>query len=1193
MVVASPVMQEYFATLEKQALVEYELARAARKKGRDPKPHVEVTLARNIGERIEGLISALYPTIANTGLANAILELEHKYDQGDWRVAFAIAKQCAHGVFITLKSREEYMDLGTRVGLAYLTQGTVSAPLEGIVGIKAKKRKDGKEYLAVYYAGPIRAAGGTPMTVSVVLVDYLRELLGYAEYDPTDDEIKRYYHELEMYNDRVSRLQYFPSQEEVQFLVKNMPIEINGSPTSKREVLIYKDVERVETAQIRGGMCLALAEGVAGRAKKLWGGLARFTDFDFSRWDFLKEFLDLQKKQYAHAENDTNETQEDTGIKVKPSFKYLRDAVAGRPVFSFPSHPAGFRIRYGRTRVSGVEAYGFNPTTGFVLNKFLAIGTQLSIERPGKGCTVTTCEVIRGPVVKLTAGDVVRVDTMEVYEKHKYDIAEVLFLGDVLVNFGAFREHKHVLVPSPFVEEWWALELESKAPDSALAERFVKSPFQEIGYDEAKAISRKFDIPLHPSFTFHWNLLSADDLRILVNAVCAPTPLQLARTDNLTLKASNELKRVLETALIPHRVSPGVLIVEHDNARALLDTLGGEDGFDAITTALARDNDASILRAKKSALTILNTVAPFALRDTAGFTLGARMGRPEKAKMRKMTASPHMLFPVGEQGGRFRSLNSAFEQGFILSDFPLRYCDACSSMTFLNVCEKCGAITKHWNTCRRCKTSTSDTFHCLPHKALSPEEKESYRTSPFERRAIDTTALVNSALEKLRVLDTNTLGNGFSTLNFLVKGVKGVTNETKTMEIIEKGILRAKNNVFVNKDGTMRLDMTQLPVTHFKPIEIGTSVARLTELGYTHDISGKPLSHAQQILEIRPQDIILPACQELPETDTRRDVLNITRFLDGLLKAVYGLDAHYAITRTDDLAGVLCIALAPHTSAGTLCRIIGFSKTQGGLAHPLLHAATRRDCDGDEVGFMLLLDAFINFSHDYLPNQRGTKNMDCPLVLALSLDPSVIDDEVFNMDVVWQYPLSFYEDTLVFKEPSEVSLRVVENLLETPEQFEGYGYTHPVDNFNNGIRVSAYKTLPTMDDKVEKQMDLAFKVRSIDVAQVATLVIEKHLLRDIKGNLRKFSSQGFRCIACNEKFRRVPLRGNCTRCSGKIVLTIHEGSVLKYVNQCLDLSSHYKVNTYLKQSIDVLRQRLESVFAQDPEKQEKLSNFFT
>ena len=66
-----------------------------------------------------------------------------------------------------------------------------------------------------------------------------------------------------------------------------------------------------------------------------------------------------------------------------------------------------------------------------------------------------------------------------------------------------------------------------------------------------------------------------------------------------------------------------------------------------------------INRMRVAGLTIVQALCPLTLKDTAGVFIGSRMGRPEKAKMRKMTGSPHTLFPVGEEGGRLRSFQSA------------------------------------------------------------------------------------------------------------------------------------------------------------------------------------------------------------------------------------------------------------------------------------------------------------------------------------------------------------------------------------------------------------------------------------------------------------------------------------------------------------------------------------------------------
>ena len=70
------------------------------------------------------------------------------------------------------------------------------------------------------------------------------------------------------------------------------------------------------------------------------------------------------------------------------------------------------------------------------------------------------------------------------------------------------------------------------------------------------------------------------------------------------------------------------------------------------------------------------------------------MGRPEKAKMRKLTGSPHVLFPIGEEGGRLRSFQSAFDSNKITAEFPNFHCEKCDKKTIFSVCEKCDSATK-------------------------------------------------------------------------------------------------------------------------------------------------------------------------------------------------------------------------------------------------------------------------------------------------------------------------------------------------------------------------------------------------------------------------------------------------------------------------------------------------------------------
>ena len=189
-------MQQYFKEIENKVRVAYAVAGEARSKGLDPASLVEIPLAINLAERVTGLISIKYPQVKGCGIENRIKELEKERGFLDYSICLQIAEEIAKEKFCKFNSKQEAMEIGIRVGFAYHTLGTVASPLEGFLGIKIKKRKDGKEYFSLDYAGPIRSAGGTGGSVSVIIADYVRKKMGYAEYDPEEVETKRMVTEL-------------------------------------------------------------------------------------------------------------------------------------------------------------------------------------------------------------------------------------------------------------------------------------------------------------------------------------------------------------------------------------------------------------------------------------------------------------------------------------------------------------------------------------------------------------------------------------------------------------------------------------------------------------------------------------------------------------------------------------------------------------------------------------------------------------------------------------------------------------------------------------------------------------------------------------------------------------------------------------------------------------------------------------
>jgi len=298
-------IEQYFENLRKEVDKVYEIAGEARSKGLDPTDSVEIPLAMSMAEKVVGLISTQYPQMEGSSIAKRILELEKEYGKLDTTIIFKIAEEVANQKFCNFDNLVEAMEAGIRVGFAYGTLAVVSSPLEGFTGLKVRKTREGKDYIEASFSGPIRSAGTTASCIVLMLVDYLRELFGFVKYDPTENEIKRVYTELAHFHDRITNLQYMPTEEEALFLARNMPIQVSGEPSEKIEVPNHKNLERVDTNFLRSGFCLIMAEGLAQKAKKgfrLLGG-AKKNGIKSTGFDWLKEYIELHERSSVKSDD--------------------------------------------------------------------------------------------------------------------------------------------------------------------------------------------------------------------------------------------------------------------------------------------------------------------------------------------------------------------------------------------------------------------------------------------------------------------------------------------------------------------------------------------------------------------------------------------------------------------------------------------------------------------------------------------------------------------------------------------------------------------------------------------------------------------------------------------------------------------------------------------------------------------------
>tara|TARA_Y100001968_G_C19452630_1_gene769812 strand:+ start:1358 stop:5326 length:3969 start_codon:yes stop_codon:yes gene_type:complete len=1297
-------MEAYSNWLDERTEEAYKVAAKAKQKRVDFSEKVEIPRAADLASRTEKLLEEYLrpePDQDPIQIQDDLRKLLSKEDRET--ASIRIAVETAKKMHALTSDVRRSIDTGLRVGLAVLTEAVLVAPLEGIGDVKILNNEDGTEFLSIEFCGPIRAAGGTAQALGVMIGDMVRRELGLNRYIPTTPEVERVKEEFGLY--RVG-LQYKPTPEEIEIIVRSCPVMINGEPTEQQECSSYKEVRNIDSSRVRGGVMLVIGEGLCLKAPKIQKHTERL---DIQGWEFIGRFASKGKSEDDQIKKFKART-------IPKNERFLDDVIAGRPVFSGPNSAGGFRLRYGRSRASGLAAAGINPVSMEAMGSFLSVGTQMKVERPGKAAAVTPAKDIDGPTVLLDDGAYIRIDTIEEWREIADRVDTIWDSGEMLVGFGEFLENNKNLVPSAYNRDWFASELAEILDQPSKVDRLAEIlqlsredmppglPFNgaisrggeekfkrmirrrdwdrylrniSLNWLQVSALSTEFGTAIPPPWNPWWSDLSLtlvnDLVRALLNGYIEAEKLVIPNVvgdwnvtskENMNLSQENyserhgKVKSSLMILGISHiHVGDDIVIPSH--WEALLEGLGLKENEGKILQHSdagmhVKDREGKILNAQmivdaenkrledlqqrkrvervraetaarqrglgiseteaegfaaaaliedpgipnlseleaarrilddhevEGCLWLVRRMSNLRWEDSVPCRVGSRMGRPEKASRREMKPMVHSLFPIGDYGGPQRLLSHAANQGQIRVEMGPRICQDCGRESPFLKChhrpdpgnpKECGGITK-------------------------PREIRGNR----KPRRLGQRTSVSLA----RILEVKRRSLGIDVLPKKIKAVKGLMSYHQTPEPIEKGILRAHHNVSVFRDGTARYDMIDVPVTHFRPCEINSSVESLVNLGYTHDVDGQALVNEQQIVELFPQDFI-PSSKAIEHLSSTCD------FVDQELIKIYGGEPFYNVTRKEDLLGHLAIGLAPHTSGGVLCRIIGWTKASAGYAHPLFHAAKRRNCDGDEDSIMMLMDGLLNFSRLILPANRGGR-MDAPLVLTTRLNPFEIDKEALNVDCGWFYPRHFYEATQHQPHPSELKkhIEIVEHRLGSVGDLRGYGWTHDSGYLDAGPANSSYKILETMVDKMRAQLELGRILRSVDVSRVASQVIESHFLPDLRGNLVAFSRQKVRCVRCGAKFRRMPLSGKCIAnvafqddgnrldrssdnssiCGGNVILTVSEGSVRKYIEITQHVIENYGVDLYTKQRVDWLSDSVDSLFNDDTVTVMTLDDFF-
>ncbi len=1037
--------------------------------------------------------------------------------------ALILAKDIALGKYSLPEAPlEEKLDLAVRVGLAIITEGVTIAPLQGISEVKIKKNKDGTDYLSVSIAGPMRSAGGTESAVTLLIADHVRKIAGLSKFQANsfDDETGRFVEELRIYEREASSFQFHILDEDIEHVISNLPVELAGVDTDPFEVVNHKGMTRIQTDRVRGGALRVLNDGLIGRSKKL---LKRIEMYNLDGWEWLNDLKGAVQ---------TGDNQEDAAA------KRMREVITGRSVLSMPNKLGGFRLRYGRACNTGFAAVGFHPVVAEILDHTIAVGTQVKIDIPGKGATVAFVDTIETPTVRLQNGDVVKIKDVKHGIEIKNKIEKILHLGDVLITFGDFLENNAQLVPSGYVEEIWIEQLKeiiskSEAKNPFLEQFLIKTP----SVDEALKISLDYNFSLHPHYLYYWDKISLEELDQL---------LQAKNVNENKIEYSTEKKKILEKLGTPHKVENQSIILENEEAKIF---------FNLLFLTKPEINDLSIPE-------ILSISSKIKINNKFSTSIGVRIGRPEKAAPRQMKPPTHTLFPISDKGGPTRDLLKASRNEHFFANIHNRFCEQCNEPSIGINCSNCGKKTSVIFRCNNCRDTLTEPF-CEKCKRKAPAH--SHKEFPLKSRLL-------LAQEKMGLRAKEPF-----------KGLKELISQDKIAEPLEKGLVRQIFGLTTFKDGTIRFDATNSPLTQFKPSWIGTSIEKLKELGYSHDIDGKPLENIDQIIELRMQDVVIPE-------ESGKYLVSTCKYIDTLLTKFYGKSSFYNVNNPEELIGHLIIGLAPHTSVGIVGRVIGYTDTHVCFGTPNWHSAKRRDADGDADSIMLLMDSLLNFSRQFLSDRIGGL-MDAPLLVQPLVLPHESQPQAHNLEVTKIFPLEFFESTIQQSKASDVtSVEIIKSRLETKRQFFDYHFTHFTSSLTTSKSRSAYSTLGSMLDKFDMQVKNAELINVVNPSELVSNVISTHLVPDIMGNLRAYARQSFRCTACGKSYRRMPLIQTCV-CGHKLIATITRGSVEKYLKLAKRLVDKYDVGEYQRGRIHALSDEIELVFGKGQGDQSLLTDY--
>lgn len=737
----------------------------------------------------------------------------------------------------------------------------------------------------------------------------------------------------------------------------------------------------------------------------------------------------------------------------------------------------GFVVRIGKAQNIDRNYIGIHPSVFEIFDDLLFEGCQVNVllnNSKIRNCRVVGIDTLSPPLVKLNDGSTVRLFDPTKAKELTNDIEKIISFGDMLVDSTTVSGFLPTELSSACSDSLWIESLLNAIANKGVDYDEVLSLFKKVitesklnneEIEQTVKTCRQLHLPLHTSISYDWGDVTYDELTAMINSINSSL-----FTDQHRLQVG--LTSILDKIGVEYRVSDKTLMIS-ERDHVLLSSL-----FKSKTITHTED---------KPIIEIVNDLSGVeAIRKNyAGLEVQIKKNKPKYVEL-------HGVLP-----GYVTNMRNQITDIISFCKSPerviarVRYCDECSRQTPYIKCPVCGSRTTQIFYCESCNRFSKFDYCNLC-------GKKTIKEGPLD---CNWSEILSKAVAEIHVQPYVPLVGLKSNVRF------------SAVERLEKVILRQKHNIKSTIDGTTKLYSTFLPLRYFKPKQVFTNITLMNKLNYTSDVFGTNLTSEEQILLLKPQDVVI----SYRLADQLRRVAD---FVDEILTTLYKKEPFYKINALEDILGHLIVITAQGSDCGVLGRIVGFTQADACYTSPSLMKSIDKSNKDDVYAIMLLMDVLINFSEKLIPER-----------ISVPASPHYIEAYInSSTDLTMEQSSHSLEPNgeSKFTNLKGEKRNGISNDLNSQFTIEPIIFSERL-GFN---QTDKDKTRVAALDIAKIQLHVIRKSTNLDQS-IMTGLIKSYLIPNLKRQIERYGML-YICDNCGRRYRRPPLSNSCLYCDKQI-----------------------------------------------------------